>query len=223
MTGSFLFGQPPDADHGAVGDEAQRGAPLSTTTPAPVGVAGDHLALEADQQQHEPGRGDRQPGAVDGPGLTRLQLGRECGRRRAGSRRGCATGVRGRRRRPRAQCAGLDDPVPHRVGQPLLEPVEALAEPAAHLVVDAECRERRRAAARGPGRSWDSASGSDMPGSHGRSEVVDGLRPHLGELAAADGGSPGQHREREVAAPSHRRPTRRSTVATRPDAMNAVP
>ena len=35
----------------------------------------DHVGLEAQQQQHQPGRGDSEPGAVDRPRLAGLQLG----------------------------------------------------------------------------------------------------------------------------------------------------
>ena len=53
--------------------------------------------------------------------------------------------------------------------------------------------------------SADSASGSDMPGAHGRGEVVDDLRPHLAQVGLPPAGQPAHLRvgQREAEQPEH--------------------
>ena len=101
-------------------------------------VAVDHLGLERHEQQHQPWRRDREASAVDRPGLARLEL-------RAGAR--VVSQIAGEVAEQPAELAAtdlarhpetLDHPVPDRVGEPGLQPVEALAEPTGHLVVQGE-------------------------------------------------------------------------------------
>ena len=94
----------------------------------------------------------------------------------------------------------LDDPVADGVGEPGLEPVEGLAEPAAHLVVERELVERVAQRLGAAGAEPGQRVGQRQPGAHGGGEVVDGLGPDLGELPLPPPGAAGHHGDREVAA-----------------------
>ena len=161
-------------------------------------VAGDHLGLERHQQQHHPRRCDREPRAVDRPRLAGLELG-------AGAE--VVTEVAGEVAQQSPELAAadltrdpqaLDHPVADRVGEAILEPVQAVSEPSRHLVVEGERLERRAQRLRSPHRERGNRVRQRHPRSHCGGQVVDGLRPDLGELAAPAAYPAGDHRDREV-------------------------
>ena len=121
-------GQPADAHHHPVGEGTQARSADQHDDSGARGVALDHLGLEAHQQQHQPGRGHGQPGAVDRPRLARLELGAGPGvvAQEAGEAAQQSAEVTTADLARHAQA--LHDPVTHRVGQPVLEPVERVAE-----------------------------------------------------------------------------------------------
>ena len=156
--------------------------------------------LERHQQEHDPRRGDREAGAVDGPGLSRLELGagagvvaQEPGEVAQQPPEVTAADLAG-------DAQALDDPVADRVGEALLEAVEALPEPAGDLVVERELGERHPQGLRAAGAERGDRVGQRQPGSYGAGEVVDRLGPHLREVAQAAGRALAQHGDREVGA-----------------------
>src|SRR3954452_1729993 len=85
-----------------------------------------------------------------------------------------------------------------RVGEALLEPVEALPEPAGHLVVRPERRERLTQRLGPAMTELGQRLGQRHARAYGGRQVVDGLGPHFGELTLPPPTSAHDHRDRQV-------------------------
>src|SRR4051794_25250653 len=185
-----VLGQPPDPQHEPVGQHAHRAAAEQQRRPGRGVVGGQRRRLGGEQEEHDPGRGHRQPGRRDDPALAGLQLG-------AGP--GVLAEEGGERAQHPAEVAaadlpgdpqGLDDAVADRVGEVVLEPVQTRAEPAGGAVLGGEPGERRPQHLRPAGGEGGEGFGQRQPGADGGGEVVDHLGPDLAQVGPALAGQP---------------------------------
>lgn len=138
----LVLGEAADAHHQGVGDDGDDRPCEQDTGHDARRVRGDRLGVRREHGEHEPRCGDGQPGRVDGPRLAGLELG-PCARVLA-QEAGEGAQLEEAEVAP-ADLAGdpqaLDETVADGVGQPVLEPVEAVGEPSGEAVVVSEAAE----------------------------------------------------------------------------------
>ena len=129
-----ILRQPAQPKHQPIGDKTRSRADGQHHPPTGRVVGADRLGTQAQQHQQQPRRSNREPGRVHHPALSSLQLSPGPGVI-AQERRQCSqqpTQIRATNLTSDPQ--RLADPVPRRVRQPILQPIQTLDEPTARPV-----------------------------------------------------------------------------------------